>query len=322
MSIENLLAGLSQFRAGIQQLQQGRLINKANEAVKQIRMSEADDAQKRAQLQALSDQVALGIMQTGGTAQGSALAAQILAPKESAAPTTPFQAFLSPEYRPAAVAYEGMKETFREEAKLRGEQRTRERQEEAFTRQEEARTSKEARATLNTLQKDYRKTVQDINKATVQARNALKLLDSGSPLTAGAIGTMLARASGEVGNLTEMERAAFQGRPDLMSAAKRAISVKSIGELPEGDIEALKELTNIYINASKDLEVDAARTLAGQALGNPLFSQDDPNMLIKKITGGRVSEYRPYEESMPGQQQPSRPQAPMVNPFKKGFIPN
>lgn len=122
MSIENLLAGLNQFKSGIQQLQQGRLINKANEAVKQIRMSEADDAQKRAQLQQLSDQVALGIMQTGGTAQGSALAAQILAPKKRSPIQSLTQGLFSedPEVRKRAESLQA-EQAASEQAKIQRE---------------------------------------------------------------------------------------------------------------------------------------------------------------------------------------------------------
>lgn len=319
MSIQNFLAGLNQFQQGIQQLQQGRLISKANQVVEQIRTSEAKDEEKRAQLQQLSQTVSLGLMQMGGTPQGALLASQILAPKEVEKPTSTFEAFITPGYEEKALQFEGFKEGVRENARIAANERVAVRQEEGFQRSEAARSSREQRATLTKFQQDFNKTTKDINKSLTQAGNAIKLLDSNSPLAATAIGTMMARASGEVGNLTAMERAAFEGRQDLISRVYRDLSIKGWSELPKGDREVIREVAQIYRDSGQELINDYGATLTNQLRANELFVDEDPTRLITNITGGRIKQFvDPFESQ---QNQVTRT-APASSPFKKGFIPN
>ena len=68
-------------------------------------------------------------------------------------------------------------------------------------------------------------------EAVGQARSAKALLASGNPIADNAIGTFMARATGEVGNLTEAERKPFTGSMDIRSQLSQAMQQWKSGTL-------------------------------------------------------------------------------------------
>lgn len=193
MSIQNLLTGLNQFTQGIQRLQQGRIINKANEAVQQIRQSEADDTQKRAELQQLSQQVALGLMQWGGTPQASAFASQLIRPAEQEKPSSPqslVQGLLSddPEMRSRAQQIQEQQIEMEARAKERAEASQIKREEARFNKKEKIRAQQRTipglgiattKSTAERLKKEVPQTISAIQG--VEDLKSFKRLDKLDP---------------------------------------------------------------------------------------------------------------------------------------------
>ncbi len=177
-----------------------------------------------------------------------------------------------------------------------------------------AKEAKEARGTINKSKTDFVKFSAKVDEASQNAASAIKLIESGNPLTANAIGTLMARASGERGNLTAVERAAFEGSPAIMDVITRWKEKKLTGRLDEKSAAAVKELAGLYVNQGDILKRQYAETLAGQLGTNELFADQDVPTLFSQITGGRMQ----YQQTAPQQQQAQ--QRPSNN-IPAGFKP-
>lgn len=258
--LDDLAKATAMFKENAEGLALQRSIGRANEAVQQIKAAEGNEQQKRSQLQQLANALTMDLASVGAPAERIALVAQSIAPK-SPMFQTPEQALINegatPEQRKAAEGLIARDEKLK--LGLKGMEIN------AMTSKQDKTEAKERSKQLAQFQKQFVTGKQNIDKALVQARNATRLLDSGNPLTAGAIGTMLARASGEVGNLTEAERAVFEGRQDLVSVAKRLLTKRAFSDLPKADKEALREIAQIYTSSGETLLKAHAETLANQA---------------------------------------------------------
>jgi hypothetical protein len=65
MAMQDLFQAMQMFKQGVQELQTSRVISGANEAVQQIKSSEMDEQQQRAELSSLANQMTMNLAQLG-----------------------------------------------------------------------------------------------------------------------------------------------------------------------------------------------------------------------------------------------------------------
>lgn len=101
-------------------------------------------------------------------------------------------------------------------------------------------------------QKDKTEVVGKFNKATEKieasidaANNIRGLVDSDNPIAASAVPTFMARASGEVGNLSEADKRPFGGSQALLSRLEAALTQKANGRLTRENAVFIKQLADV-----------------------------------------------------------------------------
>lgn len=105
-----------------------------------------------------------------------------------------------------------------------------------------------------------RKQQQSLDGASAVRELAL----SGNPIAAAAIPTYMARASGEVGNLSEPDKAPFGGSRAILERMEASLNQLSKGQLTEENKNFLIDLSDIMSrNAEKNLD-RKAREMAKQ----------------------------------------------------------
>lgn len=82
-------------------------------------------------------------------------------------------------------------------------------------------------------------------EASLDAANTIRgLVDSNNPIAASAVPTFMARASGEVGNLSEADKRPFGGSQALLSRLEAAITQKANGRLTRENAAFIKNLAD------------------------------------------------------------------------------
>lgn len=96
------------------------------------------------------------------------------------------------------------------------------------------------------------------------ANTVRELVVSGNPIAAASIPTYMARASGEVGNLSEADKKPFGGTRAIMGRMQAAFEEMTTGRLSQSNRDFLLEMADIMeANANKNLDRHA-RTMAKQ----------------------------------------------------------
>lgn len=114
----------------------------------------------------------------------------------------------------------------------------------------------EDRATLKYIE-DFNKDsgVIRAKQALDGAENVRQLATSGNPIAAAAIPTYMARASGEVGNLSEPDKAPFGGTREILGKMEASLNQLANGTLTEENKNFLIELAEVMQNsATKNLD--------------------------------------------------------------------
>ena len=91
-----------------------------------------------------------------------------------------------------------------------------------------------------------------------------ELANSGNPIAAGAIPTYMARASGEVGALSEADKAPFGGSQAILSRLEAAVTQKAAGKLTPDNQAFINQLSGIMAKRAKANMKSLARTRAKQ----------------------------------------------------------
>ena len=149
--------------------------------------------------------------------------------------------------------------------------------------------------------------VRKYQQAMDSAATISELANSGNPIAAGAIPTFMARASGEVGNLSEADKAPFGGSRAIFERLEAALTQKATGQLTPENQKFINELSSIMgKNAKKNLK-GLARTRAKQygkasdflnedEIYNTLYTDDDDSgesadqrkaRLLQELQGAR-----------------------------------
>jgi hypothetical protein len=117
--------------------------------------------------------------------------------------------------------------------------------------------------------KDYQKRLETTAKknfdAIQQARTAKELANSGNPLADNALPTFMARATGEVGNLTEAERAPFGSSRDLVSRIQQVSKNLANGKLTDDNRKFVIQLADTFEKRNRAAVESTADRMARQA---------------------------------------------------------
>lgn len=163
-------------------------------------------------------------------------------------------------------------------------------------------TEKErARKWFNDNQEDMKKAIKDFesdkvvqsaHKMTADAISAREMAMSKNPLANGAIPTFLSRASGEVGALSEADKAPFGGSQALTAKLKQIMQTASTGTLTDENRKFVIDLSNTFDKISKQKLETRANEKASQ-LGGIDFNK---NILVDRFLG-RTSEFNTFDTS-------------------------
>lgn len=96
------------------------------------------------------------------------------------------------------------------------------------------------------------------------ANSVIDLIDSNNPLADNAVPTYMARASGEVGNLSEPDKAPFGGSQALAARMQQAISQASTGQLTPENRDFVRKLAQTMKNSAIRNQANHAKLFAKQ----------------------------------------------------------
>lgn len=328
---DSLFKALQMFQEGVQHIGLQSAISQASEYADQVKESGMKEEEKRQALRGVANKLTM-YMASNGT-PGTTIE-QVAAAFQPKTPATPEAALMQGYQTGDQSLIDLGKNTLKAQAGIKSDTEAAKQElmyQRMFKLQETAQIGQEKRAQMqadlrNTQneqklvqnsQKQYFSQITKLDQVSSRAKQAIQLLDSGSPLTATAILPMLARASGEVGNLTEIEQQRFAGRQDYFSKLQRLVMKGSISQLPEEDKTELRKLAELYANYGDQLKSSYAKTLAGQL---SLNSSLDEETAFKKVTGGRLK-YTPDSPTINSTQMAASsatlPQIPGFKPYNK-----
>jgi hypothetical protein len=266
MSLDDLLKGLSKFEEGMQTLAVGRGIRQAQEQVSQINMQEQDEFKKR---QALS-QVANGlVMQLSGAGanpqQIQQAAGSIMPPELKSADDFYVQGALTGKQEYNAMGREVDLRATAVERKEKQKDRdnsvkiaqigvasARAKLDGKFE-QKELEEIRRGQEKLNAEGKKFFESLQAV-------KSAKTILDSNNPIGDNMISAIMARASGEVGALTEADKAPYGGSQAVTTRLSQAMTQWKSGKLTDQNRAFLTDvMSKMELNSQRSINSYADR---------------------------------------------------------------
>lgn len=123
------------------------------------------------------------------------------------------------------------------------------------------------------------------NQSLDAAKTIEDLVNSGNPIAAAAVPTYAARMSGEVGNLSEPDKAPFGGSQAVLEKLQASLQQMSTGQLSEDNKNFILGLTDLIKNRAQDNIKNHAKQFALQygkqgTFGKPeeIYSMLNPDM--------------------------------------------
>lgn len=272
MSNNELFQAMQMFKQGAQELATSTAISQATEQVNQIRTQIENEGQQRQALMQTANDLALRLAQVGATGQ------QINAAFEAINP----QQFGSPEQMQLFGA--GNNSQFLEET---GERLIKERENRKLLAElrkaqftQTKGLGKEVRQNVKDRQKEFNRLAKDQLDILDKVNGATASLDLQNPIADQAMGTLMAKASGEVGNLTEAERDMFRGSPALTRRAQALFTKMKSGILTDADRNDLRELIETYKDMASTAVRGRAKLVSSQMSGNLGMDEEEAMKLI------------------------------------------
>jgi len=322
VGLDDLLKGLAVFDRGVKTFAVSTAVNDANEQLTQLQNQEDDRAQVLQQQTEISNSLALRLAGAGADAAtiqaatgrlGVSAGAEFQAQQQRQAQESSqaFQLGVFEKESAKALAKEsrveatGIRREVRAEAKTKRlakfekeeitipeEERREGRQErleeikagKKATKEQQRVTEKQSSIVERSLKRVDQLTKKN-NESIDEATTALKLLAQNNPVADQAIGTFMARASGEVGNLTEAEREMFRGSPAITRLASALFRKRSAGLITEADRADIARLATAMRQANVNAVRKKALKVSGQTsrIINKIgkgFSKEDVNDIL------------------------------------------
>jgi hypothetical protein len=257
MGFDDLIKGATFLQGSLQQLAISNSVNDARERIAQINQQELDRSKALQASQQVANDLALRLAGSGANAatiEQTAGRLGITAPQETA--------------QIADKERQGSQQEFTREEN----QKNRENQYaiaslgiEAAKESAGARMDQKQATFLKDYQKMFNQEARKIKSASNQAGLALEVLKAGNPIGDNAVGTFMARLSGEVGNLTEAEREMFKGSNATARKANSLVSKYKSGKISAADRADLIQLASVMTKANKRALDDVHSTVSKQA---------------------------------------------------------
>lgn len=274
--LDDLYKALGVFQEGMQQFAITQGVNQATQAVDQLNQAGLSELQKRQEQQKIAQQLAMRMTQAGANASQIQTAVGAIGP-------TPIKD--SNDAYQQAVAT-GDKDLMKMAKDMQGFENKpgmdKQDDQQSFLASESAK-ERQLKRELAVAKKDNKlsdqelKQVMDAQKKLessakknfegyTQAQIAGSMLDElgQNPVAMEAIKTFLARATGEVGNLTDAEREAFGGSRAIIQRVRRMASKLATGLPTEEDKKELRELTEVFASSNKRAIEGTADRMAKQ----------------------------------------------------------
>jgi len=147
------------------------------------------------------------------------------------------------------------------------------------TQDERAMKHKEARSKERTVIVDKFNADASVKKAQQAidfSNNIVEFATSDNPIAAAAIPTFMARASGEVGNLSEADKAPFGGSRAIISRLEASATQAANGKLTEENKKFITQLAQIMQDRSKENIKDLAKKRSKQySKASDFLSEND-----------------------------------------------
>ena len=152
----------------------------------------------------------------------------------------------------------------------------------------------------NDNQEDIKKTIKEFNKDKVVETTRVKIaniqkvasvLNSKNPIGDASITNFLARASGEVGALTEEDKKPFKGSRAILDSISRIGKEYATGRLTDSDRKYMMDLAEIYEKADLRIIGKRADSMAKQ-YGNIDFPTD---MIRDRFLGEATQQHLPFD---------------------------
>lgn len=266
--ITDLMTALQGFNNGLKSLQTSRVLNNANEAVEQIRASDADAQQKKAQIRGIADQLTMKLVGLGGSVEEATRLGDLFnGPKQ---PT--FQSaeqmriwgvinndplavkaakdIAQDEYDMKALAAAEADKKIIDRMKLSEGWK-----DENNKIKADAQLEKERRATLVGKQQEYNKIVNKLDESLRFAKTGQDLLASDDARRLiGPVRFLAIRASGSAANFSDKEGELLSGYQDLLSQFKQMIGTKAQSDFIKENKQAFGELFNIYTQNGEEFK--------------------------------------------------------------------
>ena len=128
-------------------------------------------------------------------------------------------------------------------------------------------TNADRRLTIQTNLINRFNQTQNVKKyqgAVDASDNVIELINSGNPIADSAIPTYIARASGEVGNLSEADKAPFGGTQALIGKLGQVVERAKTGKLTSENREFVRQLAETMKSSAIKNKINYAKTFAKQ----------------------------------------------------------
>lgn len=142
---------------------------------------------------------------------------------------------------------------------------------------------KSLRGMIDQRQREFNSVTKKMFESYQQADTAIQALDLKNPVADSAVKTMLAKASGEVGNLTEAEREMFGGSQAYVAKVKRLANMGAVGLLPEADRALLRQVASVYRQSVERQIAKKSELIANQLSQNSGIDKAEAVRLIAPV---------------------------------------
>lgn len=126
--------------------------------------------------------------------------------------------------------------------------------------------------------------VRKIQSSIDASSNVRELANSGNPIAASAIPTYMARASGEVGNLSEADKRPFGGSQAIINRLESALTQMATGRLTQSNQKFINDLANVMeSSAVKNLDSRAKQVSDQYGEASDFLKSEDIYKTLRPI---------------------------------------
>jgi hypothetical protein len=298
--LNDLLKAGTFLQQNVEKLQMNRTIAQANDHVQKIKSSELDEQQQRSQLQQLSQALVMDLSRFGAPAETVQQVSQAISPNRFF--QTADQVLINPDL--ASPDQKKMAQSLYED-------------DQSIKRDTiQAKRDKEvAKAAATKDQRIFKAVESGQKRVDSLAKKSLEALDSAStmremllsnnPVADSAVPTFAARATGEVGNLTDEERKPYGGSQAIHRRLAALAKKASTGKLTDADRKDLMNLSTLFETAAQR-NIRRHQEKVGKQLASNLGVSED-EVFTKLIPDYQPPGEQPVQKSMAS---PSRPGSP------------